>query len=118
MAHGSDMSQKGGGCSDTHVAPQSREGWRIGHGRTTAHEPREVEDQDPFFMTAHHTRFAVLDYPRTAHHTRSAVLNTAICFGSTSLAPPENGAGKFSGPKKCQHFPGKKCSRVVQVETK
>ena len=49
--------------------------------------------------------------------------------GTTSITPPENGAGEFSGPKKCCHIPGKtgfpsgasyffifRGSRVVQVE--
>ena len=31
------------------------------------------------------------------------------------LTPPENGAGEFSGRKKCQHFQEKLGSRVVQV---
>ena len=66
---------------------------------------------------------ACLDILSTAH-TGFAELNTAIVFGSTSLTPPENGAGEFSGPKTIQHFPGKtgfpsgaswKNSRVLQV---
>ena len=55
---------------------------------------------------APHRISADLDILRTAH-TGFADLNTAIRFGSTSLNPPENGAGEFPGPKKCQHFPGK-----------
>ena len=40
-------------------------------------------------------------------HTRFVDLNTAGKSGSTSLTPPENGAGECSVPKKCQHFLGK-----------
>ena len=52
----------------------------------------------------------------SATHTGFAGLNTAIRYGSTSLSPPENGAGEFSGAKKSQHFPGKTLGfRVLQV---
>ena len=68
-----------------------------------------------FKIRTPHRISADLNILRTAH-TGFADLNTMIFGGSTSLAPPENGAGEFSGPKKCQYLPKKMGSRVVQVE--
>ena len=58
-----------------------------------------------YVWSAHHTRF-LWTLMRSAH-TRFADLNTAKISGSALLTPPENGAGNFWVPSKCQHFPGK-----------
>ena len=59
-----------------------------------------------FKVRTPHPFYADLKILRSAH-TLLADLNTAKISGATSLTPPENGAGKFLGRSKCQHFPGK-----------